>query len=51
MSTTLQTADRALRVMQEFRSPAEGLTVTELAARLGLHRSTASRLVSIVEAR
>jgi len=51
MSTTLQTADRALRVMQEFRSPAEGLTVTELAARLGLHRSTASRLVSTMEAR
>jgi DNA-binding IclR family transcriptional regulator len=51
MSTTLQTADRALRVMQEFRTPAEGLTVTELAARLGLHRSTASRLVSTMEAR
>jgi DNA-binding IclR family transcriptional regulator len=51
MSTTLQTADRALRVMQEFRTPAEALTVTELAARLGLHRSTASRLVSTMEAR
>jgi DNA-binding IclR family transcriptional regulator len=51
MATTLQTADRALRVMQEFRSPAEGLTVTELAARLGLHRSTTSRLVSTMEAR
>lgn len=51
MSATLQTADRALRVLQQFRTQAEGLTVTQIAARLGLHRSTASRLVSTMEAR
>jgi DNA-binding IclR family transcriptional regulator len=48
---TLQTADRALRVLQEFQTQADGLTVTEIASRLGLHRSTASRLVSTMEAR
>jgi DNA-binding IclR family transcriptional regulator len=51
MSARLQTADRALQVLQQFRSQAEGLTVTEIATRLGLHRSTASRLVSTMEAR
>jgi DNA-binding IclR family transcriptional regulator len=50
-SATLQTADRALQVLQQFRTPGETLTVGELAARLGLHRSTASRLVSTIEAR
>jgi DNA-binding IclR family transcriptional regulator len=50
-SATLQTADRALQVLQQFRSPGETLTVSELAARLGFHRSTASRLVSTLEAR
>jgi DNA-binding IclR family transcriptional regulator len=47
----LQTADRTLQVLLQFRSQAEGLTVTEIATRLGLHRSTASRLVSTMEAR
>src|ERR687887_1545131 len=47
----LQTADRALRVLQQFRAPGETLTVGELAARLGVHRSTASRLVSTIVAR
>jgi DNA-binding IclR family transcriptional regulator len=51
VSTTLQTADRALQVLQQFRTQAEGLTVTEIATRLRLHRSTASRLVSTMEAR
>jgi DNA-binding IclR family transcriptional regulator len=50
-SATLQTADRALQVLQQFRAPGETLTVGEVAARLGVHRSTASRLVSTVEAR
>jgi DNA-binding IclR family transcriptional regulator len=50
-SATLQTADRALQVLQQFRMPGETLTVGELAARLGVHRSTASRLVSTIEAR
>jgi DNA-binding IclR family transcriptional regulator len=47
----LQTADRTLQVLLQFRSQAEGLTVTDIATRLGLHRSTASRLVSTMEAR
>jgi DNA-binding IclR family transcriptional regulator len=47
----LQTADRALEVLQQFQTQAEGLTVTEIATRLGLHRSTASRLVATMEAR
>jgi DNA-binding IclR family transcriptional regulator len=51
MNARLQTADRALQVLQQFRAQAEGLTVTEIASRLGLHRSTASRLVSTMEAR
>jgi IclR family transcriptional regulator, acetate operon repressor len=48
---TLQTADRALQVLQLFRAPADALSVTEIADRLGIHRSTASRLVSTLRAR
>ncbi len=48
---TLQTADRALQVLQQFRTPADALSVTEIAERLGIHRSTASRLVSTLRAR
>ena len=51
MSATLQTADRALLVLQQFRTQADGLTVSEIATRLRLHPSTASRLVSTMEAR
>jgi DNA-binding IclR family transcriptional regulator len=51
MNARLQTADRALQVLQQFRTHAEGLTVTDIATRLGLHRSTASRLLSTMEAR
>src|SRR4030081_2552950 len=50
-SATLQTADRALQVLQQFRLPGEALTVSGLATSLGLHRSTTSRLVSTLEAR
>jgi IclR family transcriptional regulator, acetate operon repressor len=48
---TLQTADRALQVLQLFHAPADALSVTEIADRLGIHRSTASRLVSTLRAR
>jgi IclR family transcriptional regulator, acetate operon repressor len=48
---TLQTADRALQVLQQFRAPADALSVTEIADRLGIHRSTASRLVSTLRER
>lgn len=47
----LQTADRALQVLQAFAAPGEALSVSELAKRLRLHRSTTSRLVSTLEAR
>ena len=50
-SSTLQTADRALQILQQFQQTGEVLTVGELASRLGLHRSTASRLVSTLRAR
>lgn len=50
-SGPLQTADRALQVLQQFRRPGESLTVTNIATALGLHRSTASRLVSTLEVR
>lgn len=50
-SSTLQTADRALAILQEFVEPGGPLTVSELARRLHLHRSTVSRLVSTLEAR
>jgi DNA-binding IclR family transcriptional regulator len=51
MSRPLQTVDRALQVLQAFRRPDDELTVTELAARLGIHRSSASRLVATLGAR
>jgi DNA-binding IclR family transcriptional regulator len=47
----LQTADRALQVLQQFQRAGEALTVSELADRLDVHRSTASRLVSTLRAR
>src|SRR5215831_11446103 len=50
-SSTLQTADRALQILQQFQQAGEVLAVGELASRLGLHRSTASRLVSTLRAR
>jgi DNA-binding IclR family transcriptional regulator len=50
-SSLLQTADRALQVLLEFRTPGQVHTVSGLAARLGLHRSTTSRLVTTLEAR
>jgi DNA-binding IclR family transcriptional regulator len=51
MSEPLQTVDRALQVLQQFRAPDDALSVTELAERLGIHRSSASRLVSTLGAR
>ncbi len=47
----LRTADRALHVLQQFRRPGQRLTVSELAERIDVHRSTASRLVSTLLAR
>lgn len=50
-SSTLQTADRALQVLQLFGTPDEALAVGDIARRLGIHRSSASRLVSTLRAR
>lgn len=50
-SPTLQTADRALQVLQLFGTPDEALGVGDIARRLGIHRSSASRLVSTLRAR
>ena len=50
-SSTLQTADRALQVLQLFGTPDEALGVGDIARRLGIHRSSASRLVATLRAR
>jgi IclR family acetate operon transcriptional repressor len=50
-ATTLRTADRALRVLQEVGAADQALTVGGVAERLGIHRSTVSRLVGTLEAR
>lgn len=42
----LQTLDRGLRVLTELAAAPTGLTVTELAERLGVHRTIASRLAA-----
>jgi DNA-binding IclR family transcriptional regulator len=50
-AATLQTADRALQVLQEVGSPNQAHTVSRVAERLGIHRSTVSRLVGTLESR
>ncbi len=49
--STLRTADRALRVLQEVGSPNQAPTVSKVADRLGINRSTVSRLVGTLESR
>jgi DNA-binding IclR family transcriptional regulator len=48
--STLQTLDRGLNLLSELAAAPEGLTVSELAARLGVHRTIASRLASTLGA-
>jgi DNA-binding IclR family transcriptional regulator len=50
-AATLRTADRALQILQQFRRPGQAWTVSAIAEQLGLHRSTASRLISTLLAR
>jgi len=50
MRNKVQTVDRALRILESFEEESEARGVSELAARLGVHRSTASRLVATLEA-
>lgn len=49
--STLRTADRALRVLQEVGAADHALTVGGVAERLGIHRSTVSRLVGTLASR
>jgi DNA-binding IclR family transcriptional regulator len=51
MRNTVQTVDRALQILESFEGAAEVRGVSELAGRLGVHRSTALRLVATLEAR
>jgi DNA-binding IclR family transcriptional regulator len=46
---TSQTLDRGLRVLDVLASSTDGLTVTELAGRLGVNRTVVYRLVSTLE--
>jgi DNA-binding IclR family transcriptional regulator len=50
-NTGVQTVDRALQLLLAFDSEGQALGVTELAARLGVHKSTASRLAATLAAR
>ncbi len=47
--TTLQTLDRGLAVLTELSRASEGLKPTELAARLGVHKAIAYRLIATLE--
>jgi DNA-binding IclR family transcriptional regulator len=49
-STTVQSVDRALTVMEILATLGQA-GVTEIAAELGVHKSTVSRLISALEAR
>lgn len=51
MRNPVQTVDRALLLLLAFERDGEELGVTELASRLGVHKSTASRLAATLEAR
>lgn len=51
MRNMVQTVDRALQILESFEGEAEARGVSELAGRLGVHRSTASRLVATLAAR
>lgn len=46
---TSQTLDRGLRVLDVLASATDGLTITELAARLAVNRTVVYRLVSTLE--
>lgn len=45
----IQVLDRAFQALDELSRQEEGLGVTELAERLGLHKSTAHRIVMVLE--
>jgi DNA-binding IclR family transcriptional regulator len=47
----VQSADRALAILAAFSSARPDLGVSELAAELGMHKSTVSRLLAVLQAR
>jgi IclR family transcriptional regulator, acetate operon repressor len=47
----VQSADRALAILAAFSPARPELGVSELAAELGMHKSTASRLLAVLQAR
>jgi DNA-binding IclR family transcriptional regulator len=51
MRNGIQTVDRALQLLLAFDSEAQELGVTELAAKVGVHKSTASRLAATLAGR
>ncbi len=50
-NAAVQTVDRALQLLLAFDAEDQELGVTELAARVGVHKSTASRLAATLAAR
>ncbi|MBL8290196.1 MAG: IclR family transcriptional regulator [Bryobacterales bacterium] len=46
MSNSLQTADRVLQILGAFDGNAREMSITRIADRLGVHKSTASRLAT-----
>jgi len=46
MGNTLQSADRAVQILLAFETEGQEIGVSELAERLGVHKSTASRLAA-----
>jgi DNA-binding IclR family transcriptional regulator len=49
MSNTLQSVDRALRILLSFDSEDQEVSVAEIASFLGVHKSTASRLTASLQ--
>lgn len=50
MSTTLQTLDRGLRVLEVVSEHTDGITIAELSLQLDVHRAIAYRIVTTLEA-
>ena len=50
-ASTVQTLDRGLRLLELLAEADEGLTVAEVASRMGIHRAAAYRLVTTLEGR
>ncbi len=51
IASTFQAADRALQMLECFDGEGTSLGVSELASRIGIHKSTASRLAATLEKR